>query len=163
MALRDVEPAGRLLDVATSETMEKIYHMLMDGRRDRVRNIACIVAISTNRRLIILHTHLSMRKPFARWVPGLLTFDQNRDLAKCCKDGLELFQRIWRTLSVISSMGTKPGYTPILFRPKNNLSNRFTERNLHKNGDDRFSGRKGHGDCHLGFGRDNPHRLSRKG
>ena len=43
----------------------------------KVREIAEIVSISTERVLNILHTHLSMRKLCARWMPRLLTSDKN--------------------------------------------------------------------------------------
>ena len=47
-------------------------------RKVKVREIAEIVSISTERVVNILHTHLCMRRLFARWVPRFLTIDQKR-------------------------------------------------------------------------------------
>ena len=44
----------------------------------KVHEIAEIVFISTERVVNVLHTHLCMRKLYARWVPRLLTIDQKQ-------------------------------------------------------------------------------------
>ena len=93
MGTSDAERSGRPVEVTTPEIIDKIHDMVMDDRRVKVREIASAVGISTERVHNILHQHLDMTKLSARWVPRLLTLDQKRNRVKCCKDGLQLFQK----------------------------------------------------------------------
>ena len=58
--------------------INKIHDIVLNDPKVKVREIAEIVSISTERVVNILHTHLYMRKLCARWVPRLLTIDQKR-------------------------------------------------------------------------------------
>uniref|UniRef100_T1H985 Diacylglycerol lipase-alpha n=1 Tax=Rhodnius prolixus TaxID=13249 RepID=T1H985_RHOPR len=93
MLISDAERSGRPVEVTTPEIIDKIHDMVMDDRRVKVREIASAVGISNERVHNILHQHLDMTKLSARWVPRLLTLDQKRNRVKCCKDGLQLFQK----------------------------------------------------------------------
>ena len=58
--------------------INKIHDFVFDDPKVKVREIAEIISISTERVVNILHTHLSMRKLCARWVPRLITIDEER-------------------------------------------------------------------------------------
>ena len=78
--------------------------MLAD-RRVKIREIADIVDISTERIQNILHERLDMRKLSARWVPRLLTVDQNPNRMTTSEQYLDMFERNpkefqWRFVTV---------------------------------------------------------------
>ena len=52
-----------------------VHDIVLNDPKVKVREIAEIVSISTERVANILNTHLCMRKLCARWVPRLLTID----------------------------------------------------------------------------------------
>ena len=56
--------------------INKIYDIVLNDLKIKVREIAKIVSISTERVVNILYTYLRMRKLCAKWVPRLLTIDQ---------------------------------------------------------------------------------------
>ena len=58
--------------------INKIHDIVLNNPKVKVREIAEIVFISTERVANILHTNLCMRKLCARRVPQLLTIDQKR-------------------------------------------------------------------------------------
>ena len=62
----------------TPAMINKIHDFVFDDPKVKVREIAEIISISTERVVNILHTHLSMRKLCARWVPRLITIDEER-------------------------------------------------------------------------------------
>ena len=64
--------------------------MLLDDRRMKVCEIAETIGISIEYVGYILHEELDMKKLCARWVPRLLTADQNRTHMKTSEQCLEL-------------------------------------------------------------------------
>ena len=58
--------------------IEKIYCIVMEDRRIKVREIDEIVGILVGAVHKILYEKLEMKKICARWVPRLLTNDQKR-------------------------------------------------------------------------------------
>ena len=60
--------------------------------RDRIREIAASVNISTERTENILHEKLGMRKLSARWMPRLLTVDQKPNPVTTSKQCLAMFK-----------------------------------------------------------------------
>ena len=56
----------------------KIHVIILKDPKVKVREIAEIVSISTERVANILPTHLCMKKLCARWVPRLFTIEQKR-------------------------------------------------------------------------------------
>ena len=68
---------GRLNEITKSEMINKIHDIILNDPKVKVREIVEIVSISIERVVNILHTHLCMRKLCARWVPQLLTINQN--------------------------------------------------------------------------------------
>lgn len=75
----DEERPGRPVEVSTEEMTNKIHKIVLEDRRVKIREIADIVKISTERVQNILHEKLGMRKLSARWVPRLLTMEQKRN------------------------------------------------------------------------------------
>ena len=63
--------------ITTPEMINKINDIVLNDPNVKVREIAEIVSISTESLVNILHTHLCMKKLYARCVPRFLTIDQN--------------------------------------------------------------------------------------
>ena len=69
----------RLLnEITTPEMTNEIHDIVLNDPKVKVREIAEIVSISTECVVNILHTHLWIRKLYARWVPRLLTIYPKR-------------------------------------------------------------------------------------
>ena len=62
-------------EITTPEMINKNHDIVLNDLKVKVREMAEIVSISTERVVNILHTHLCMRKLCGRWVPRLLTID----------------------------------------------------------------------------------------
>ena len=88
--------------------------MVLDDRRIKVREIAEIINMSKERVCYVLNQHLGMRKLSARWVPRLLTVDQERVRMNICNALLAQFRRnkseFWRRLITVDE--TWIHYTP---------------------------------------------------
>ena len=89
----DAPRTGRPNEVTTPEMIEKIHKLVLEDRRIKVRQIAEITGISTERVHFILHEQLQMKKLCARWVPRLLTVDQKQRRKDVSIECLGLFQR----------------------------------------------------------------------
>jgi len=76
-SLEDDRREGRPKSATTPEIIEQVHDMLLDDQRMKVREIAETIGISKERVGYILHEKLDMKKLCARWVPRLLTADQN--------------------------------------------------------------------------------------
>ena len=77
-SLGDGERSGCPKTATIDENIAKVYQMVLEDRRMKVRDIAEVMNMSKERVCHILHQHLGMRKLSARWVPRLLTVDQKR-------------------------------------------------------------------------------------
>ena len=73
MSTETIPSPGRPNEITTTEMTNKIHDIVLNDLKMKVREVAEIVSISTERVVNILHTHLCMRKLCARWVPQLLT------------------------------------------------------------------------------------------
>ena len=89
----DAERPGRPIEVTTEEMVTKIHDIVLEDRREKVREIAKKVSISNECVFNILHEHLGMKKLSARWVPRLLTVDQKRNRVTISKKCLDKFKR----------------------------------------------------------------------
>ena len=76
MSTETVPNPGRPNEIATPEMIDKIHDIVLNEPKVKVREIAEIVSISTERVVNILHSHLCMRKLYAKWVPRLLPIYQ---------------------------------------------------------------------------------------
>ena len=74
------------------EIVSKIKEIVEEDARFTVHDIARKVGISLSTVHLILKKHLKVRKKFARWVPHLLTDEQNRQWVKVAKKLLQMFQ-----------------------------------------------------------------------
>ena len=74
------------------EIVSKIKEIIEGDARFTVRDIARKVGISLSMVDLILKKHLKVQKIFARWVPHLLTDEQNRQRDKVAKNMLQMIQ-----------------------------------------------------------------------
>ena len=74
----DEERPGRSIKVTTEDMVNKIHDIVLAVRRVKIKEIANIVKISTERIQNVLHETLGMKKLSARWVPCLLTVEQTK-------------------------------------------------------------------------------------
>ena len=63
-------------EITTPEIINKIHDVVLNDPNVKVREIAEIVSISTERKVNISHSYLCMNKLCARWVPRFLTINQ---------------------------------------------------------------------------------------
>ena len=82
---------GHPNEITTPGMINKIHGIVLNDPKVKVREIAEIVSISTERVVNILHTHLCMRRLFARWVPRFLTIDQKRIRVTTSEQNLAYF------------------------------------------------------------------------
>ncbi|XP_012060732.1 PREDICTED: uncharacterized protein LOC105623969 [Atta cephalotes] len=73
--------------------VNKIHDIVLADRRVKIREIANIVKISTERIQNVLHETLGMKKLSAKWMPRLLTVKQKRNRMKTSKHCLDMFKR----------------------------------------------------------------------
>ena len=76
----DAKRPGRPKEVISQEMIDKIYEIVLNDRRVKVREISETVNISVGCVWYISHECLGMRKLSARWVPRLLTADHKSGL-----------------------------------------------------------------------------------
>ena len=73
-----IPSSGLPNEFTTPEMTNKIHDIVLNDLKVNMRKIAEIISISTERVVNTLHTHLWMRKLYARWVPRFPTIDQKR-------------------------------------------------------------------------------------
>ncbi|XP_055306592.1 histone-lysine N-methyltransferase SETMAR-like, partial [Sitodiplosis mosellana] len=88
----DEHRSGRPNELTTPENIKKVYKMVKDDRRLKVREIAEALHISTSVVFKILHEHLEMHKLSARWVPHLLSPLQKHDRMDISEQCLAIFR-----------------------------------------------------------------------
>ncbi|GFU86048.1 histone-lysine N-methyltransferase SETMAR [Trichonephila clavipes] len=114
-SLEDNERLGRPNIATTDENIAKVYQMVLDDHRIKVREIAKIMNMSKERVCHILNQHLGMRKLSARWVPRLFTLDQKRVRMNISNALLAQFRsnksEFWRRLITIDETWVDP-YNP---------------------------------------------------
>ena len=67
MSTETIPSLGHPNEITTSEMINKIHDIALNDLKMKIREIANIVSISTERVVNILHIHLCMRKLYARW------------------------------------------------------------------------------------------------
>ena len=83
----------RSVEVATAEILEKVHDMILNDRRVKVQEIVEAIGILNGTVITILRKTLSMKKLSARWVPRLLTVENNHNRVTDSMAGLTLFRR----------------------------------------------------------------------
>ncbi|XP_076059482.1 protein GVQW3-like [Oratosquilla oratoria] len=90
--LEDDPRLGRPVTATTQENIDRIRHMVMDGRRLNVNQIANTSGISRERVENILHKERDISKMSARWVLRLMTSDQKHTRLIMSQANLSLFE-----------------------------------------------------------------------
>ena len=91
-SIKNAPKSGRPKFASRKEIVSQIKEIKEGDARFTVRDIARKVGISLSMVHLILRKHLKVRKIFARWVPHLLTDEQNRQRDKVAKKMLQMFQ-----------------------------------------------------------------------
>ena len=91
-SIKNAPKSGKPKFASRKEIVPKIKEIVEGDARFTVRYIARKVGISLSTVHLILEKHLNVRKIFARWVPHLLTDEQNRQRVKVAKKLLHIFQ-----------------------------------------------------------------------
>ena len=91
MSTKTIPIPGRPNEITRPEIIDKIHDIVLNDAKVKVREIAEIVSISTERVVNILHTHFFMRKLCVRWVPRLLSIDQKRIRVTTLEENLAYF------------------------------------------------------------------------
>ena len=90
-SIKNVPKSGRPKFVSPKEIVSKIKEIIEGDSRFTVRDIARKVGIPLSTVQLILKKLLKVRKIFARWVPHLLTDEQNRQRVKVAQKLLHMF------------------------------------------------------------------------
>ena len=90
--IKNATKSGRPKFASRKEIVSKIKEIIEGDTRFTVRDIARKVGISLSTVHLILKKHLKVRKIFAKWVPHLVTDEQNRQRVKVAKKLLQIFQ-----------------------------------------------------------------------
>ena len=91
-SIKNAPKSGRPKFASPKEIVSKIKEIIEGDARFTFRDIARNVGISLSTVQLILKKLLEVRKIFARWVPHLLTDEQNRQRVKVAKKLLQMFQ-----------------------------------------------------------------------
>ena len=91
-SIKNVPKSGRPKFASRKEIVSKIKEIIEGDARFTVRDIARKVGIPLSTIHLILKKHLKVQKIFARWVPHLLTDEQNRQRVKVAKKMLQMFK-----------------------------------------------------------------------
>ena len=84
---------GRPNEITTPEMINKIYDIVLNDPKVKVREIAEIVSISTERAVNISQAYLCMRNLCSRWVPRLVTVDERSIRVTTSEKNLACFNR----------------------------------------------------------------------
>ena len=90
-SIRNAPKSGRPKYASRKEIFSKIKEIIEGDARFTIRDIARKVGVSLSTVHLILKKHLKVRKIFTRWVPHLLTDEQNRQRVKVAKKMLQMF------------------------------------------------------------------------
>ena len=90
-SIKNAPKSGKPKFASRKEIVSKIKEIIEGDARFTVRDIARKVGISLSTVHLILKKHSKVRKIFARWVPHLVTDEQNRQRLKVAKKMLQMF------------------------------------------------------------------------
>ena len=92
-SIKNAPKSGRPNSASRKKIVSKIKKIIEGDARFTVCDIARNVGISLSTVHLILKKHLKVRKISARWVPHLLTGEQNRQRVKVAKKLLQMFPK----------------------------------------------------------------------
>ena len=85
----DAERPGRATEVGTPENTQKILQIILSDRKVKLQEIADILKISKGTVFKVVHENLNTTKLYSKWVPRLLTVEQEQqrihDSERCLK------------------------------------------------------------------------------
>jgi len=87
----DAPRPGRPKTVTTSEIIDQIQEIILDGRQISAKSIAEQLGISRERVDSITHEDLYIRKLSVKWVPKCLNADQKRQRCQSSEQLLDFF------------------------------------------------------------------------
>ena len=90
-SIKNAPKSGRPKFASRKEIVSKIKEIIGGDARFTVRDIVRKVGISLSMVHLILKKYLKVQKIFARWVPHLLTDEQNRQRDKVARKMLQMF------------------------------------------------------------------------
>ena len=96
-SIKNAPESGRLKFASRKEIVSKIEEIIEGDARFTVRDIARNVGISLSVVHLILKKHLKVRMIFARWVPHLVTDEQNRQRDKVAKICFKCFKLLTKS------------------------------------------------------------------
>ena len=91
-SIKNAPKSGRPKFASRKEIVSKIKEIIEGDAKFTVCDIARKVGISLSTVHLILKKHMKVRNIFAKWVPHLLTDEQNRQRVKVAKKLLQMFQ-----------------------------------------------------------------------
>jgi hypothetical protein len=85
--IEDNARSGRPKEAVSDENIKKVHKIILNYRKVNLIEIAETLKISKKSVEHIVHGYLDMQKPCAKWLPRVLTIDQNQqrvdDLEQC--------------------------------------------------------------------------------
>ena len=96
-SIKNAPKSGRPNYAAPKEIVSKIKEIIEGDARYTVCGIERKVGISLSKVQIILKKRFKVRKIFARWVPHLLTDEQNRQRVKWPKSCFKCFKLVTKS------------------------------------------------------------------
>jgi hypothetical protein len=85
--------SGRPKEAVYDKNIKKILKIIMNDCKVKLIEIAEVLKISKKRVEHIVHEYFDMQKLCAKWLPRLLTIDQNQQRVDGSEQCLELFNR----------------------------------------------------------------------
>jgi hypothetical protein len=76
-----------------NETIKKVHNKILNDRKVKLIEIAETLKIAKKRVEHIVHEYLDMRKLCAKWLPRMLTIDQNQQRVDDSEQCLAIFNR----------------------------------------------------------------------
>jgi hypothetical protein len=78
MCIEGVATSGRPKEAVSVENIKKVHKIILSDRKVKLIEIAGTLKISKKRVEHIVHEYLEMQKLCAKWMPGVLTINQNQ-------------------------------------------------------------------------------------
>jgi hypothetical protein len=78
MSIEDDVRSGRPKEAVTDENIKKVHKIILNDRKVKLIEIAETLKIPKERVGHIVHEYMDRRKLCAKWVPRVLTIDQNQ-------------------------------------------------------------------------------------
>jgi [histone H3]-lysine36 N-dimethyltransferase SETMAR len=93
MCIKDDARTGRPIEAVTYENIKKVHKIILNDRKVKLIEIAETLKISKERVGHILLVYLDIRKLCAKWVPRVLTIDQQQQRVDDLEQCLAIFNR----------------------------------------------------------------------